>query len=212
MNFAGVQSVTIPEGDVKSIAIGGVTVWTRPFDAEIEYLESTGTQYIDSGVQTANDIGIQIDAMPLQKLFYAIGYFSTKDSSFCIFSQNADGNIVGSLNSDNRIRSGVSWENVRRNCELNAGVLIIDGVIVGSITPNIVSGHNIWVGAINDVARQSSRIYSASIRKSGVLVRSFVPVRVGQVGYLFDRVSGQLFGNAGTGDFVLGPDKNGGGA
>lgn len=33
-----------------------------------------------------------------------------------------------------------------------------------------------------------------------------IPVRVGQVGYLYDRVSGQLFGNAGTGDFVLGPD------
>ena len=30
MNFAGVQSVTIPEGDVRSIAIGGVTVWTKP--------------------------------------------------------------------------------------------------------------------------------------------------------------------------------------
>jgi hypothetical protein len=31
-------------------------------------------------------------------------------------------------------------------------------------------------------------------------------VRKGTVGYLYDRVSGKLFGNAGTGDFVLGPD------
>ena len=28
------------------------------------------------------------------------------------------------------------------------------------------------------------------------------------VGYLYDRVSGSLFGNAGTGDFVVCPDKN----
>ena len=41
---------------------------------------------------------------------------------------------------------------------------------------------------------------------SGILVRDFIPVRVGTVGYMYDRVSGQLFGNAGTGDFVLGPD------
>ena len=34
-----------------------------------------------------------------------------------------------------------------------------------------------------------------------------IPVRVGQVGYLYDKISGQLFGNQGTGDFVLGPDK-----
>ena len=34
-----------------------------------------------------------------------------------------------------------------------------------------------------------------------------IPVRVGDVGYLYDRVSGQLFGNAGTGAFIIGPDK-----
>ena len=38
------------------------------------------------------------------------------------------------------------------------------------------------------------------------LVLDLIPVRIGNVGYLFDRVSGQLFGNAGTGSFVLGPD------
>ena len=34
-----------------------------------------------------------------------------------------------------------------------------------------------------------------------------IPVRVGDVGYLYDRVSGQLFGNSGTGEFIVGPDK-----
>lgn len=42
---------------------------------------------------------------------------------------------------------------------------------------------------------------------NGVLVRDYIPVRVGQTGYLFDNVSKQLFGNAGTGAFVIGPDK-----
>jgi hypothetical protein len=34
-----------------------------------------------------------------------------------------------------------------------------------------------------------------------------IPVRCGTTGYLYDRVSGELFRNVGTGDFVLGPDK-----
>jgi hypothetical protein len=34
-----------------------------------------------------------------------------------------------------------------------------------------------------------------------------VPVRIGNVGYMYDKVSGKLFGNAGTGNFILGPDK-----
>ena len=35
----------------------------------------------------------------------------------------------------------------------------------------------------------------------------FLPVRVVTVGYMYDRVSGQFFGNAGTGAFIIGPDK-----
>ena len=38
------------------------------------------------------------------------------------------------------------------------------------------------------------------------LVRDYIPVRVGQVGYMYDKVSGQLFGNSGTGNFILGND------
>jgi len=53
----------------------------------------------------------------------------------------------------------------------------------------------------------TQRIYRCKLwRDSSTLAHDFVPLRIGSVGYLFDRVSGQLFGNAGTGDFVLGPD------
>ena len=38
------------------------------------------------------------------------------------------------------------------------------------------------------------------------LIEDFIPVRVGQVGYMYDKVSHQLFGNSGTGNFILGPD------
>jgi hypothetical protein len=34
-----------------------------------------------------------------------------------------------------------------------------------------------------------------------------IPVRIGNVGYMYDKVSGQLFENQGTGNFILGPDK-----
>lgn len=38
------------------------------------------------------------------------------------------------------------------------------------------------------------------------LIRDFVPVRVGSVGYMLERVSGTLYGNAGAGAFVIGAD------
>lgn len=68
-------------------------------------------------------------------------------------------------------------------------------VIVGALTnsPNYLSAKQkiIWI----------------KIEVNGVITFDSIPVRVGQVGYMYDRVSGQLFGNAGTGQFILGPDK-----
>lgn len=56
------------------------------------------------------------------------------------------------------------------------------------------------------------KIFGAQIGLNSVLVRDFIPVRVGSgafaVGYFYDRVSGELFGNAGTGAFVIGSDIN----
>ena len=55
---------------------------------------------------------------------------------------------------------------------------------------------------------ESVRLYAFQIFDNGVLVRDFIPVRVGRAGYMFDRVSGEYlpFGNVGTGAFILGPD------
>ena len=35
---------------------------------------------------------------------------------------------------------------------------------------------------------------------------NLIPVRCGTTGYMYDSVSGTLFGNAGTGDFIVGTD------
>lgn len=54
--------------------------------------------------------------------------------------------------------------------------------------------------------RTTIKMYSAKIYDGDTLKGDFVPVRIGQVGYMYDKVSGQLFGNAGTGNFILGND------
>jgi hypothetical protein len=52
----------------------------------------------------------------------------------------------------------------------------------------------------------SGNYYYFKIYRNDVLVFDGIPVRIGATGYMYDRVSGQLFGNSGTGNFVLGPD------
>ena len=50
------------------------------------------------------------------------------------------------------------------------------------------------------------KYYSYKRYTNGTLNLDFIPVRVGQVGAMYNKVNGQLYYNAGTGDFILGPD------
>lgn len=52
----------------------------------------------------------------------------------------------------------------------------------------------------------TGRISNVRISKGSEIVRDFIPVRIGTTGYMYDKVSRQLFANAGTGRFVLGND------
>lgn len=58
-------------------------------------------------------------------------------------------------------------------------------------------------GVVNSI---KEKIYDVKIYVNDELVRRFIPVRIGQVGYMYDEVSGELFGNASIGNFTLGPD------
>lgn len=49
-------------------------------------------------------------------------------------------------------------------------------------------------------------VHALSIKKNGSLVRDFIPVRVGNDGCMYDKVTKQLFENAGSGSFTIGND------
>ena len=49
---------------------------------------------------------------------------------------------------------------------------------------------------------------AATLTVNGTVERKLIPVRKDGVGYMYDVVSGELLGNAGTGTFTIGPDKS----
>ena len=59
-----------------------------------------------------------------------------------------------------------------------------------------------------DVYRLIGELYYAKIYDNGTLVRDFRPIAIGTTGYMLDLVTGEYlqYGNQGTGDFVIGPD------
>lgn len=229
MNFADVRAITIPEGDVKSIAIGGVTVWQKPsplpYDAEVDYIQTDGEAYVDTGVLLAS--GAEITAIfsnllvaKGSLLFGARTAYNVKGFSA---QWGANGNIY--FNFGNRQDSApASYDNSPQMLTVRNNVLSIGSYSVTSPTTSaFTTAFPAYVLCMNNGGSPTARY--AGLRchgfriEQGVLVRDFIPVRVGTAGYLYDRANptggplgNGLYGSATSTPLVAGPDKIGGGA
>ena len=99
------------------------------------------------------------------------------------------------------------------NISANEGTFTVENETSGAKTTAAYtfSGQTSQTATLFALHRSASQYtYCGKYRLFGAKIDTldFIPVRKGTVGYLYDRVSGKLFGNAGTGDFVLGPDVN----
>lgn len=181
-----------------------------PYDAEVEYLEGDGNSYIDTGIIVTNTDAINAVVMFLSKSGDNM-LFGSASSNVGIWVEIYANNTwyvrFGSTSSS----SHTAYANVNNIKRIK---LSIDGFFVNNnyiFRPNYSSMPNQTLALFSNATRTNymkGRIYSFSITNGDNYRLDFIPVRVGTVGYMYDRVSGQLFGNQGTGDFILGNDKN----
>jgi len=218
MNFSNVKSIQIPEGDVLSLAINGVTVWqknTLPYDAEIEYIQGSGGPYIDTGIDvpdvTRVAMKMEVATRPAanEYPFGEQGFFGSTAAKgrlmLCVYvNTNAD------------YLAYCDFPNVGRTTySLSSSVITINKSF--AVATAITNTQRILVfrAAKNatrvtptDVSNGVYRLYYLKLwGANDALIFDGIPVRKGQVGYLYDKVSGNLFGNSGSGTFTLGPDK-----
>jgi len=184
-----------------------------PYDAEVEYLESTGTQYVNTGVliDTSTDT-VEIAFMPHTETSGYQAYYGTDETGNGQFSlrKNTNGNNIQVLK-NTAVSAGITADEKWHTVKVTPNKAIVDGVDIAltqsdaQYTKSLMLFARITT-ADTITAYAKCRIASFKIYRNGTLVRDLIPVRKGTVGYLYDRVSGKLFGNAGTGDFVVGPD------
>lgn len=177
-----------------------------PYDVEVEYLESSGAQWIDTEYVPSAPDRIAVQA-----------YFQEDDDSgarvllgvespkLWITSGRCRFNGENSANISNNLVLG-AWNSIsidKDYCTCNGTTVKMS---MGTFMDNSLS---LWLFGANGgtIEKTDGRISSCKIYHSSALVRDFIPVRVGNIGYMYDRVSGQLFGNSGTGAFIIGPDK-----
>ena len=163
-----------------------------PYDAEIEYLQSTGTQWIDTEYRSDNTNAIELTVVT--------------DGTSGFMGSN------GNLQMDLTLSKGLGKRTMMVTHSKNTGPkTYVNGSLVKSQNYHTYNGYIISLFALGKSSttvgeNTRAKVYSSELRVGNITVRDFIPVRVGNVGYMYDKVSCQLFGNSGIGSFVLGPD------
>ena len=201
-----------------------MTEWRNlklPYDAKVEYLESTGTQWTDTGVMISRDsvmeCELSVTAVVEWGVFFCAiwGNSDVATSGVCYRQRGRDDGV--SIWNGTSISDPFKSVNVlgRHAYSLSLTSAKVDGLewwsgaapeTLGSATVKLL-----WDGGAiphwtSNLRKGKCRIYSFGHRIGDGIVSDFIPVRIGQVGYFYDKISRQLFGNSGTGSFIVGPD------
>lgn len=181
-----------------------------PYDAEIEYMESTGEQWIDTVIVPTTNTSIQCEFGVLVELneFVFGSEVDRGSNAFALLVRTNGTNAVefgGAKTFSYTYQSGerISFRLDKSSAHYNNVEVATGGTITGNTYPIYLFASN-RAGTVT----QCSHIKLARVKiyNDSTIIRDLIPVRVGQVGYMYDRVSKKLFGNQGTGSFVLGPD------
>ena len=185
---------------------------------QLEYIESTGTQWIDTGVVPKSTTKVEFDVQysANESANYHNGWGSSGDQEAFLWGYGKSGKFYASVSSDwtSSHLENYALDLNRHKYELQSGSQKFDGVEFGTTTIGdtassgqtmyLFAGHVEWSNQPDYYTKE--KVFSCKIYDGNTLIRDFVPVRnsSNQIG-LYDVVSGQFYGNGGSGTFTAGP-------
>lgn len=178
---------------------------------KLDYIESSGTQYIDTGVSSfpTQRTRVILDVDWLSGLGY---YFGCSQSGLRWFVEALQPTKIYSGYLDEGKSADIATVIGRYTVDKNGVSTNVNGVKIRHASAGssasisiclLACGGSSGVSGIADAAR----IYSCKIYSGSALIRQFVPCKnsSGEVG-LYDEVNDVFYGNAGTGVFIAGPE------
>ncbi len=198
----GYQRIAVPHQDAGGRLPSGYT--------ELQYIESTGTQYINTGFQPNQNTRVT-----------ATAYLTPSDAGTWLFgARNASSDSTfGFLSYENAYRSDYNTDQNKsipaaysdpfeidknkNQTQINGETEAISSVGTFQCNYPLILFANNTGGSIS--GRGSGKIYQLSIYDNETLIRDYVPCinPNGTVG-LYDLINAQFYGNAGAGAFIAG--------
>ena len=179
----------------------------------LEYLESTGTQYIDTGIAPTNTTTTEVNFKynelnggtifaALQsngRNYYGIGTSTTPQYRLWYGSGGAPWVLSGTPDLNRHV------------AKLQNKSFYLDDILIASSPLSTEQNVNMYLFGANLAralyAPSKANIYEAKIWSGTGLVRNFIPARRnsdGEIG-MYDTVTNTFFTNSGTGNFIAGP-------
>ena len=180
----------------------------------VEYIESSGMQYIDTGFNPNNNSRVVIK-------------FQGGTSSEILW-------LFGGRNSNSNGTVGLLWYGARWNADYAgnqqryafSGSIKLNTLVTADYNKNVVtlneyqhtfsqksfqSNYPLALLAVNTggviSGEMSGKLYYAQIYDNGVLIRDYLPCKdKSGVACLYDKVSGEYVYNSGSGAFTAGPE------
>lgn len=172
---------------------------------QLDYIETTGTQYIDTGFIPNQDSRIVCEFMYLGGTGIYGARTSTAGENFALRVINNKWQPGYHKVHSSSIASDDNWH----TADQDKNVFSIDGeVAIECAEAEFVSPQSIILGGINAknaVYYGLGRYRTCQIYDNGVMVRDLIPCKNadGEIG-MYDMLNAVFYGNAGTGTFVAG--------
>ena len=217
------EKATLPVANMKmasniEVKVGyGVSL--PPGYTQVEYIESTGTQYINTGVIGRAGIATALDFTIISGNlddFIPMGCVLPNWSPRCYLVALQNGAFwsyaLGEWQFSNVSASAGVRYLVETSLGANLQTMKVNGTTVKTTSDSspIDTGLNVYLFGNNysnsHIASGTMRVYSCKIYEGGTLVRDFIPCinQNGEAG-LYDLVNGVFYGNSGSGEFAIGP-------
>lgn len=203
----------------------GIEAEAVVYDAEVEWLRGDGSAYINTGITNKNTVtvyaGIRIESSSATIIDICGARASTSSNQNAIIFYYANG-FLYRYNTTTKYapNTTVLGDYVIRTVTYSTfSTLYVSGAATSSATieqsATFSNTFNYLIfnfsnnGTAQTPAGTGLKIKYFKLYDGTTLVRDFIPVRKDGVGYLYDKVSRQLFGNANSsGTFTYGNDVN----
>lgn len=208
MNLTDAIAVTVEGRSAVRLAIDGAVVWGLPDGyAPVDYIQVTGTQYVDTGFVPDQDSRIVCEFRYTGGTGVYGARQSTAYNNFAMRVINGvwQAGYNDALGSASIAANTTDWH----IADQNKNLFYVDGVLgyefdyaEFTVPKSIILG---GINAKNAVYYGVGKYRACQIYDNGVLVRNLIPCvdPNGEAG-MYDTVQGEFLGNAGSGTILFG--------